>query len=296
MKKWKSLLTLGLIATVMNTQAVNKVIYGDDNRRDVYDTSNAQFINLSKSTAAMIDSSRLVEEGENFKVEAEALGERRNLCEDEPFYSQPAAANCSGFLVGPNLLVTAGHCVSSLWGGEPSCKSYKWVFDYNVDYEGKDQFTIPKSNVYACKSILSYALDRTSNDDFALIELERDVTDREPLEVRTEGKIADKSPLVVIGHPWGLPTKIADGANVRNNDDGVFFNANLDTYGGNSGSAVFNAETGKVEGILVRGAQDDTRDPRGCTVSNRCANDECRGEDVTRITNIPELMERLSNN
>ncbi|MEK7233144.1 MAG: S46 family peptidase [Elusimicrobiota bacterium] len=31
-----------------------------------------------------------------------------------------------------------------------------------------------------------------------------------------------------------------------------FFVANLDTYGGNSGSAVFNVETNLVEGILLR--------------------------------------------
>jgi hypothetical protein len=66
--------------------------------------------------------------------------------------------------------------------------------------------------------------------------------------------------------------------------------ANLDTYGGNSGSPVFNHRTGEVEGILVRGENDYVYDPgQGCQVSNRCASDVCRGEDVTYITNVPTL-------
>ncbi len=73
--------------------------------------------------------------------------------------------------------------------------------------------------------------------------------------------------LYVIGHPSGLPTKVADGAQVCT-QKGTHFSANLDTYGGNSGSAVFNAKTNEVVGILVRGANDYTYDMgRRCTIS-----------------------------
>ena len=61
--------------------------------------------------------------------------------------------------------------------------------------------------------------------------------------------------------------------------------ANLDTYGGNSGSAVFNAKTGLVEGILVRGEQDYVQ-KGDCRVSNVCPADGCRGEDVTKILSV----------
>ena len=125
-------------------------------------------------------------------------------------------------------------------------------------------------------------------NDFALIQLDRKVTDRRVLEIRKKGKISKGEPLVVIGHPTGIPTKIADGANVRSLD-GTYFTANLDTYGGNSGSAVFNANTGVVEGILVRGATDYVS-RGGCQVTNVLGNNQGRGEDVTYITNIPELQ------
>lgn len=49
--------------------------------------------------------------------------------------------------------------------------------------------------------------------------------------------------------PAGLPQKIAGGAKVRSIQTG-FFVANLETDGGNSGSAVFNLSNGVIEGIL----------------------------------------------
>jgi hypothetical protein len=128
-----------------------------------------------------------------------------------------------------------------------------------------------------------------SKDDYAFIELDRKVTDLEPLKVRTSGKISKGDSVVVIGHPTGLPTKIADGAKVRS-IQGKFFSANLDTFGGNSGSAVFNAVTHEVEGILVRGETDYVYNSTlGCQVVNVCSNDSCRGEDVTFIKNVEGL-------
>ena len=46
-----------------------------------------------------------------------------------------------------------------------------------------------------------------------------------------------------MGHPLGLPVKYAANASVRENGVADHFVTNLDSYGGNSGSAVFNAAT-----------------------------------------------------
>ena len=174
--------------------------------------------------------------------------ESRGICSDARFAQQKTAANCSGFLVGPDLLVTAGHCVQTA----SDCRNNKWVFNYAHTTSSSDM-TITTDDVYGCKEIISQSLDRRTKNDYALLRLDRKVEGREPLTVRTEGKVKTNTPLVVIGHPTGLPSKVADGAWVRNNNPGVYFVANLDTFGGNSGSAVFNSETGVVEGILVRG-------------------------------------------
>ena len=114
-------------------------------------------------------------------------------------------------------------------------------------------------------------------------------TGREPVLLRTEGLVAQTAELVVIGNPSGLPLKVAGGASVRKNEAPFFFSANLDTFQGNSGSAVFNAQSGVVEGILVRGEEDfEANMALMCIEAKKCNDSECRGEDVSRITSIPE--------
>jgi V8-like Glu-specific endopeptidase len=261
------------------------VIYGEDNRKDVFESSNASFIELSKSTAAMIKGSNLkLLTNNEIEITASTL-QQRGICSKERFSQQISAANCSGFLVAEDKIVTAGHCIRS----EADCMNFKWVFDYRVDFSEQSSVNVPKTSVYSCKKIISRSLDSVTKDDYAFIELDRKVLDRQPLKLRKSGKIEKGASLVVIGHPTGLPTKIADGANVRSLQ-GKFFVANLDTYGGNSGSAVFNVETEEVEGILVRGETDYVLNSAlGCQVSNVCPADGCRGEDVTYIRNVSGL-------
>ncbi len=262
-----------------------KVIYGDDNRVDVINSTNAMYVELSKSTAGMVSKYKIstATNGE-VKLSGGSL-QSRGMCSTERFATQPTVANCSGFLVGEDLLVTAGHCVRS----KSDCDKNRWVFDYKIDTEGQKEISVAETSVYSCKKIINTVLSRTNSDDFALIQLDRKVTDRRILDYRRSGKVSVGEDLVVIGHPSGLPTKIADGATVKSLS-GKYFSANLDTYGGNSGSAVFNANTGVIEGILVRGATDYVYDSsQGCSVSNELGQDEGKGEDVTYITNIPEL-------
>jgi V8-like Glu-specific endopeptidase len=282
-------LALSLLATsLISAQgfASTKVVYGDDDRVDVYDSNNSMFVELAESTAAMISKGSIKAAGaKEYAIQGRSL-QSRGMCASERFSQQMSAANCSGFLVGEDLLVTAGHCIRN----QSSCNSYQWVFDFKVEEGSQFKVNVPKTSVYNCKKIISQSLDRSTMDDYALIQLDRKVKDRRVLNFRTSGKPAVGDNLVVIGHPSGLPTKIADGANVRALN-GTYFTANLDTYGGNSGSAVFNSDTGVVEGILVRGATDYVYDSRqGCRVTNVLGNNAGRGEDVTYITNIKELQ------
>jgi len=279
------LATLTASAQLLAGTKTTKVIYGTDNRVDVFESSNTLFKKLAKSTAAMIPSHKVEDlNAYEVKLAGNTLAER-GMCKSERFADQPTTADCSGFLVGKDLLVTAGHCMKS----DSDCASNKWVFDYKVEYSGQSEVVVQKTSVYECESILSQSLDSGSQNDYALIKLKKEVTGRSPLKYRTSGTAQVGDKLVVIGHPTGLPTKIADGASVRSIGS-VFFTANLDTYGGNSGSAVFNAGTGMIEGILVRGDTDYIYDAaQGCQVSNVLANSRGRGEDVTLITNIKEL-------
>lgn len=286
MKKHLILFLTSLVSTAtLATPGHQKVIYGDDNRVDAVDSENTLFLKLAESTAAMIAEHKIEDyNGVESLIAGRTLAEG-GVCETERFANQPAAANCSGFLVGKNLLVTAGHCITS----QSDCENNSWVFDYKTDREDQSEVIVDKTDVYKCKKIVSRELNNSTENDYALIELDREVTDRAPLEYRKSGKPMIGDEIVVIGHPSGLPTKIADGATIREVGS-VYFVANLDTYGGNSGSAVFNATTGVIEGILVRGDRDYVWDSsQNCRVSNTLADDEGRGEDVTLISMVEGL-------
>lgn len=279
--------TAALAFTALTVNAsMDKVIYGDDNRLDIFETVDANHLKLAKATAALVKS---------YNVEAMSGGESKlsggslKVCSDDKFNGQLTAAFCSGFLVnheGKQYMVTAGHCLS----GQSACKGTKFVFDYAVTTPGQTEHTVPTSSVYSCKKLVERQLNSSNSNDYAVVELTKEVTDREALNFRTSGKIANGDEILVIGHPSGLPTKVAGDAYVRDNNASKYFSTNLDTFGGNSGSAVFNARTGEVEGILVRGHNDYTsrrgRNGKSCKTPVNCAMDSCRGEDVTRTTSI----------
>lgn len=278
----------------LSAVADDVAIYGEDNRKDVFETTNPVFVKLAKSTAAMIVEANLNSiSATEIRIQGVTLEAKRKLCAQEKFAKQMVAARCSGFLIAENKLVTAGHCIKT----EEDCKTRKWVFDFKQDApedlttpkEAPMEMTVPASNVYGCKSIISQKLKKGSKLDYAVIELDRNVTDRQPLKFRQKGRVQEGDSLVVIGHPSGLPTKIADEAKVLKRKL-TYFVTDLDTFGGNSGSAVINVKTEEVEGILVRGEEDYTYDPRAqCSTTSICTEGKCDGEEVTNITMVKGL-------
>lgn len=292
LKSSKLAICLGLTLGIFSLEAYsnNKVIYGEDNRVLTEMEADASLQDLARSTAAMVPAEKCqTNEDGSVAIKGTALKDTFNkVCPDEKFAQLITAPVCSGFLVGPDLLVTAGHCIKD----QSACDKNFWVFDFkNEQAKSATEYTASKDQVYKCTSIVSRKLNRVSKNDYALVKLDRVVENREPLKFRTEGQIAEGTELVVIGHPSGLPSIIAAGSKVRKNVSEWYFNANLDTFGGNSGSAVFNMETKEVEGILVRGERDYKMDQEaGCKRVFKCEDDKCRGEDITRITVIPELV------
>lgn len=263
-----------------------KVIYGNDDRLDVYQVSSPGVLAVAASTAAMIPVSSLEEKNGGYTVIQKMFGEEYGLCKAEPFYNQPNAAMCSGFLVGPDLLATAGHCVA-----EFDCSSKAFVFNYKMADAKTAPSQLANEDVYFCKGVVARELTR--QQDYALIRLDRPVVGKTPLKISTTA-VTPGDELIMVGHPSGLPTKIAGGASVRKIETG-FFSANTDSYGGNSGSAVFNAKTLEVVGILVRGEEDFVWDyNKQCTKSNFCKDDACRGEDITMIDYITKNLPQSS--
>lgn len=278
-----------------------EVIYGKDNRLNVTEQNNPIIDELSKSVAMRVSKRRLLDDRDNeslYIITARTLsGTVAALCEDEAFKDEVSLGDCSGVLIAPNRLLTAGHCVKD----QAQCESYRWVFNYTENTD-----SLEKSQVYSCSKIIDTEYRRSFSKvkDYAIIELDREVPDYRPLTLRKEGKISLNTPVFTIGHPMGLPMKVTDGGQVMgmNLDEEknpiqskmqrrYYFTANLDSYSGNSGSPVFNQETGDLEGIVIQGTKDfEYNYSRDCQESVKLPdNHKNTYERVMRITKIPGL-------
>src|SRR5690606_3981623 len=147
---------------------------------------------------------------------------------------------------------TAGHCVNPL-----SLPSVRFVFGFRMIDADTAVTRFDPSQVYYGVEVVTGALDDLA-EDYAVIRVDRPITapGAIPLPLRQTGAVPVGTPVGIIGHPTGLPTKVTfgDATVVRNDASEPFFTTNIDTFRGNSGSPVINADTGIVEGILVRGA------------------------------------------
>lgn len=267
-----------------STMATAPIIFGEDDRLDSFEVQNSLHKEIAKSTAAQIPNERIIPSAHGFLLQGKSLSEYMNICPDERFASEPSVANCSGFLVAPDIMATAGHCYER----KGMCENYSWVFNYQKNSKDQNEFEVSSEDVYRCKEVLEYGFD-VFKFDYALIRLDRPVKSRSPLKLQAEPKIGEA--LVLIGHPSGLPQKTAAGAQTKSISE-TEFTANVDAFGVNSGSAVFNAKTGEVVGILVKGYADYLRDPvRSCSIANRVS-DEHIGNIMSKNSQFQGLLEK----
>lgn len=255
-----------------NDEVKVKAIYGVDNRLDWFESPGETKNYWAKATVALIPSNHLVKEGESFRISATSYGDSVNLCPGQPFEDQPSAAHCSGFLVSEDLVVTAGHCVRD----QIDCYQSLFVFDYAKVSENQKDFYVPESSVYGCEEVVH---SEVGARDFSIVRLDRSVLDRTPLNVRRSGQLSRGDQVMLIGHPMGLPSKIADGGFVQT--VGNVIEASVDAFAANSGSVILNSVTGIAEGILVAGEADFSFKD-GCRVEAICGNN-CQGEVITPI-------------
>jgi hypothetical protein len=261
-----------------------KVIYGTDDRVDVFLLPPGRDRDDVDSVVALFKKENVVDGGDDTStLRTEPFGLTFGLCESERFTRQPLGAFCSGFLVGPDLIATAGHCVKP-----ETAMDICFVFGFRMRDNEVAETKISNSEIYRVKEIVGR--QKVGNGpDWAIVRIDRPVANHRIAAIRRNGVVSGDQKLHVIGHPVGLPTKFAGGAVVRDNTPTTFFVANLDTYGGNSGSPVFNSETHEVEGILVRGEKDFVH-AGNCRVSLVCPTTGCRGEDCTRTSEFAQLV------
>ncbi len=304
-KLFKSVSLLTAALFIPAAAFAGRSIYGADDRLDYFEAP-APMQRLADSVVSLWPSKQVKELNGNVMLATISFGDALNLCPGEKFREQPIGAFCSGTLIGEDIVLTADHCITD----EASCADTKFVFGYNISKAGGSApvTTTKPSDVYGCKRIIKRDLDKQGSGiigtgiaiigallnkagpDFAVVQLDRKVTGRKPLELNRGGDIGNGAKVFVIGHPVGLPLKVTGNGSVRDNKPRAFFLTDLDTFGGNSGSAVFNAATNKIEGILVRGGTDFVDSPQGCKVQYKIGQNEGKGEAVTKVEKFQKYV------
>jgi V8-like Glu-specific endopeptidase len=262
-----------------------EVVYGVDDRQDVYAHANATLrARAEQATVALMNPSRFdASNPNNVLFTGNTLGVAQNLCTTERFRNDPTSAFCSGTLIDDDLVLTAGHCITSA----SACSNTRFVFNYYRTAAGALR-TVTTQDIFSCASIVARAQGTVNgqNLDYAVVRLDRPATPRfTPAPVRGGNTaLAPGQNVAVIGCGSGIPFKIDSGGAVRDPRSGTldYFVATTDTFGGNSGSGVYETSSYTVAGILVRG-ETDYASNGSCRVVNVCTESGCRGEDVNYV-------------
>lgn len=193
-------------------------------------------------------------------------------------YTNPGTVSgvrwCTGTLISDDLFLTAGHCFDQTGGPfqRPRVNGTDNIipeteiatnihvnFNYQVDANG----TLRTPTVFAVEELIEY---RLGGLDFAIVRL-ADAPGRTFGTGRVAAKdAAEGDTLCIIGHPAGVPKRIEAGPLTSFSGDRVRYN-DIDTLGGNSGSAIWHSPSGTIVGVHTNG---------GCTTAGGGSNSGVR--------------------
>ncbi|MDD9945025.1 MAG: serine protease [Myxococcales bacterium] len=238
------------------------VIHGADDRRDPCSVAEDAFVRVARQgTAALIPRGALVDAPGGVSVRAPSVAVTHDLCRDGPFAEQPAAATCTGVLVAEDLILTAGHCLPA----PDECPQECIVFDYEMcDDQGA---MIAPDGIFVCAEVVWNGEEQEVPLDLALLRLDRSVPDRYAPVRLAQRPARVFQPVIVAGHPEGLPLKLDAGGQVVVVPEAPTGPIHLtsDTFVGSSGSGVFDLN-GRLLAILSQGQRDyEPAEGLGCS-------------------------------
>lgn len=246
----------------------NIAIYGDNTITDYYKVDRS-LRQLADSTVALVKKDSLIFDEASGKYKPLAIstiGEGRGHSAGTDFHDQRVLSFCSGALVSGDLVLTAGHCVSSDAGDDKRFDNIYAVFGWKAGGEGEFAESFDRRDVYSVRRVyvrelkdLSDASFRDLNNyydgykDYALLFLDRAAEGRTPLSVDRSGLLSYQGAKVfTIGYPMGMAVKITgpEDASIHRVGRSILA-TDIDAFGGNSGGPVFDSATRRITGILV---------------------------------------------
>jgi V8-like Glu-specific endopeptidase len=167
---------------------------------------------------------------------------------------------CTGALISPNLFLSAGHCFDQTGGGWqrplingttniiPSTEiatNMHVNFNFQVDPSG----TLREEVRFAIEALVEY---RLGGLDFAIVRLAGSPSTTFGLGAVANADAQTADMLCVIGHPAGGPKRIEAGPLTALAGNQIRYN-DIDTLGGNSGSAIWQSPSGNIVGVHTNG-------------------------------------------
>lgn len=274
-----------IVSACVSTDPLARPVYGSDNRVEAMH-GDTMVCEIGSSVVAIFsrDQFRQNPDGSWTLLHQQRLSDL-GWCGNTRFAEQPATARCTGFLIAPDLVATAGHCIDGTNNPTPTglgCDETLLVLDFKLLINGEVTTTFAEPQVFSCSESVA-GRDSRLGPDWRVIRLDR-TADRTPLSIYTGKPLSDSSEVHVVGHPLGLPMKAANEGRIRGHDNGRY-RTTLDTFRGNSGSPVYALINDRpvVIGIMSGGEHDKAKPgSRHCDIERICGGaDNCRGQLAT---------------
>ncbi len=258
-----------------------------DNRKDYYMVNKVEVRNNFDGVAVVMFDNQIRDNGlfksRQLSEKIFEIGDKYfNGCSTNKFKNQFELAKCTAFAISKWHLVTAGHEINP-----KNFKNYVFVFEMQIEEQGKFPEKIKSENIYKPVRIEEYKYQKETGLDYAIIRVNKPIPENRILKYDNLFGYQSMQRLYTIGASEGLPLKYTPDGFMDYAVNENLISTDINAFEGNSGSPVFNIND-KVVGMIIAGQVRYFLDNENMCVSpNSCLQYECAEEHILKLGSIP---------